>query len=88
VVELVGPRLVDDRAQRRGLEELALDECQALADRCQVRLRGRDRLTDHADHLIALCQQQFGQVRAVLPADPRDERAATGHPRERNQRGG
>ena len=37
------------------------------------------RAADQAVHLVALVEQQLGQVRAVLAGDARDEGASLGH---------
>ena len=39
----------------------------------------RRRPPDHPVDLVALLEQQLGQVRAVLPGDPRDKRDFLSH---------
>ena len=75
VVDLVRPHFVDDAQQRQLIEQvgrLQRDAIEQVLDAPEVR---RARAADGADDLVALLEQQLGEVRAVLPGDSGDERA-------------
>src|SRR5207302_8488243 len=53
--------------------EICLEQLDAIADRVDVRVLGRPGPHDSGDRVAAL-EQKLGKIRAVLPADPGDER--------------
>ena len=66
-----------ERPNKRELvEQVGLEQLDALADGLEVLVGGL--AADDAEHLVALLEQELGEQRAVLAADPRDERAS-GH---------
>ena len=75
VVDLVGPVLAQDVDQRDLVEQVAGHERRCRSCRWAM----RSKLTvltapHHADHLVALVEQQLGEVGAVLAGDAGDER--------------
>ena len=79
VVDLVRLRRPQRRVERRRVEEVALDQVDAvdeMRDSLDVLSRGATR---HPEHLVAFFEQELGQVRAVLPGDPGDQRPSTRH---------
>jgi hypothetical protein len=82
VVDLVRLDLPDQVDQADPVGEVAVVQLQVrvvvqVVDPAAVEQR---RAADQAVHLVALVQQQLGQVRAVLARDAGDERAS--HPTE------
>ena len=79
VVHLVGPVLAQDRDERGLVEQVARrgvrvehDAVLQVGDALEVR---GALAAHHADHLVALVEQQLGQVRAVLAGDAGDQGA-------------
>ena len=79
VVHLVRRAGLQRARQRDPVVEVGLDQLDAIRDRGQVRIRGRRRPGD-TGHLVPLRQQELGEQRAVLAADPGDERAPRHRP--------
>ena len=78
VVHLVGRLLPQDVDQRHLVEQVAGHEGDAVlevGDALEVDRRGAP---DHADDLVALVEQELGQVGAVLAGDAGDE-GSLGH---------
>ena len=67
------------RADKRELVvEVGLDQLDPVDDSREVRVALRAAVRD-AEDLVIVREQQFGEERAVLPADPGDERTPLGH---------
>src|SRR5262249_50431905 len=65
-----------ERLDERALvERVGLDEAEVVADRVEVRVAVRGARPGHSEDLVALVQEELGQIRAILAADPSDERA-------------
>ena len=79
VVDLVGLGGAQRVDQRALVEQVALVQRDAVAQVLDaLELLGRG-AADHAVDLVALLEQQLGQVGAVLPGDPGDQRALRAH---------
>src|SRR3954464_4901492 len=57
------------------IEQVGLMERDAVAQVLDAFELLRRRAAHHAVHLIALLEQQLGQIRPILTRDPRDQRA-------------
>src|SRR3954451_5224345 len=67
--------------ERRGVEQVALEQRHGVAHAGEVRQRAHRRRPHESGHVVSAGDEQLGEIRAVLPGDPRDERAApSGHP--------
>jgi hypothetical protein len=65
--------LAEHRGEGVQVEQVRLQDLDAVADPVEVRIR-TDELRDDADDVVAAVEQELGEVRAVLTADARDER--------------
>ena len=73
VVDLLRPVLAEDAEHRHFIEQIARHELDAVLDvRDSLEVDGAA-APHHADDLVALGQQQFREVRAVLAGDAGDE---------------
>ena len=79
VVDLVRLDPLDHIEQRILIEEVGLLEPDLLANVIDPREILRARSPDRARDPIALLQQEFGEVRAVLPGYPRDQSGTLSH---------
>jgi len=86
VVDLGRPHLRDDAVQARRVAHVAVVQLVDLAVRERAVARGVDAraveqrgAARHAVHLVALLQQELGQVGAVLPGDAGDQRDLSAH---------
>jgi hypothetical protein len=82
VVHLVWPVLAQHASDRVGIEQIGVDELDPLANRCEV-VVGPCCVAYDADDVVAAAEQQLREIRAVLTADPGDERARRAHCRPR-----
>ena len=73
VVDLGRPVVAQDVDERDLVEEVAGDELDLVLDVGDALEVHRARAPHHADDRVALRQQKFGQVRAVLARDARDQ---------------
>ena len=80
VVELIGLALAQDVDDRDLVKHLARDECDAVLDVRDALERDRARPADHAEHLVALVEEELREVRTVLPGYTGDERATNHGP--------
>ena len=80
VVDLLRPALLERLDERELVEEVGLDQLDAVADRGQV-LVARGRAADDAEDVVPLAEEELREQRAVLAADPGDEGSARGHGR-------
>ena len=84
VVDLVGPDLLHDHRQARGVGEVGVVEMEPLVDRRIAREEMVDALAiqaagaaDQAVHLVVgLAQEELGEIRPVLAGDSRDQSAS------------
>ena len=76
VVDLVGPDRAHQLVQHRAVGEIAEDELDVAEDVVDARGVERARAADHPVDLVALLEQDLGEIRAVLARDPGDERFA------------
>ena len=72
--------LLERLHERELVEQVGLDQLDALADRGEV-LVASGRAADDAEDLVALAEEELREQRAVLAADAGDEGAARGHAR-------
>ena len=75
VVDLVRLGLLQRRREGRLVEQVGLHEPEVIAHVVDALVRLGGRAAHHSPHVVALCQEQLGQVRAVLPGDAGDQRA-------------
>ena len=78
VVELVGPDVVDDADQRQLIEQVGRLERDAIEQVLDAPVVGRAGAADDPEDLVALLEQQLGEIRPVLTGDAGDE-CAFGH---------
>ena len=86
VVDLVRLRRAERRHEGVRIEQVALDESDAVdqvADALDVLRRCATR---HPEHLVVLLEQELSEVGAVLASDARDQRPATRHWRHPTER--
>jgi len=69
----------DDRQLIEQIGRLERNAIEQMLDAPEIRRAGAAR---RADHLVALREQQFGEVGSVLPSDSGDN-GAFGHPQNR-----
>src|SRR5207248_1381907 len=81
VVDLGGPRRAQRVHQRTLVKEVALVERDLVTDVLDALEFLRRGTAHHAVDLIALLEQQLGEVRAVLAGDAGDQRRARAHAR-------
>ena len=74
VIYLVGPDLLEQRHQRRLVVQVALAQLEPSSQVLDPLGRLGRRAAKHPEDLVALLQEQLGEVRAVLARDPGDER--------------
>jgi hypothetical protein len=67
--------LLEDREDRHLVEQVTMDERDAVLEVTDPLPVDRAGPPDHAQHLVTLVQQQLGQVGAVLTGDTGDERS-------------
>lgn len=81
IVDLVGAESVDPAAERRGVGEIGVVELHAslvsvvrvdvdVVDSLCVEVGGT---ADQAVNLVALIEEEFSEIRAVLAGDPSDQ---------------
>ena len=68
------PRRAQGADERELVAQVGLDEVDPLAERLEVRV-ARARAPHDPGHVVALVEEELGEERAVLAADPGDERA-------------
>ena len=73
VVDLMRPVVPQDVDQRDLVEQVARHQLQPVLNVGDALEVERARAPDHADHLVALFKEEFGQVRAILPGHARDQ---------------
>jgi hypothetical protein len=78
VVDLLGLVLLEDGQDRHLVQQVAVHEGDAVLEVADALPVDRARAPDHAEHLVALGEQQLGEVRPVLPGDTGDE-SSLGH---------
>src|SRR5581483_659989 len=78
---LVGPDRPHQLVHRRAVGEVAEDELDLVEDVVDSRRVERTRAAHHPVDLVVLLEQQFGEVRPVLPGDAGDERLPPAHQR-------
>ena len=74
VVDLVRAVLLENVDQADLVEQVALDDLDAILDVSDAVEVDGARAAHHADHLVTAPQQEFGQVRSVLTGDAGDQR--------------
>ena len=73
VVDLVGPVLLQQVDQAHLVEQVALHDGDLVLDMAHAVEVDRAGAPHHADDLVALRQQEIGQVRTVLAGDAGDQ---------------
>ena len=73
VVDLGGPVVPQDVDERDLVEQVARHQLQPVLNVGDALEVDRARPADHADDLVALLEEEFGQVRAILPGHACDQ---------------
>ena len=79
VVDLARPQPLQHGDQRQLVEQVGLHQLDVVAQMLDAREVLGAGAAHHAEDLVALLQQQLGQVRAVLPGDAGDQCARLCH---------
>jgi len=86
VVDLVGLDRAHQLVEHGAVPEIAVEELDLAVEMIDARAVERARTAHHAVHVVALLEQDLGEIRSVLTGDAGDERLAL-HQRTRGGAG-
>ena len=76
VVDLVGIHVVEQRDERKLVEQVAFPDLDAVPQMRDALERLGRGATHHADDVVSLLQEELGQIRPVLAGDAGNEGSA------------